>query len=170
VAEHLLRTAGKSILGAPGIRADDRGRAINPWREVQREDVGEGFLTGHSISRDLMAFARANPEEARSLIEATIKSAVLDAVHGDTDEDFEGRNYAAMAFLADMSDFLTLAAASLNLEPTLAEGEAYARRHVEAMRPLNTKKRLERKSRPNAKDVLAKAMRREPPRKEADHG
>lgn len=108
--------AGKIMKGAPQLN----------WREVPKQDAGEGHLTGHTLERELMELARRHPQEAVDQIMAAMKLSHLDEC-GSSSEDYgQTKSFAARAFWFDMVGHLEAGAKHFDAEAHFNERAAEA--------------------------------------------
>lgn len=109
--EESRRRIGKKIQRVP--RPD--------WRKVPAEGPGEGQLTGHCFARDLMAFAKENPEGSFRVIEEAMKLSLLESFAGLGAFD-NSKSWAAISFQCDMIQHLVEAAQYVDYEKRYAIG------------------------------------------------
>lgn len=135
---------------------------IVDWRDVPRERIGEGMLTGHRVVRDLMSLATRNPEDAATKIRQVLQQAVLADVGemSHSDDDMAGRKWAAQSILFDFADHIVAASQRIDFEAKFAAGAARATEMIESLEPTNKPGlRTDQRSRRTAAKAIKRAMK-----------
>jgi hypothetical protein len=135
---------------------------ILDWRDVPRERMGEGMLTGARVARDLMALAKRSPQQAEKKIETALQQAFLDWLGEDTqiDDDMAGRKWAARALISGLVHHLAAASQHVDFEARFDERAAYAVELIKRLEPTNkTNPKPDQRARRMAKQLIHRAMR-----------
>lgn len=153
--------AKKTVPENIGVQLSPKGRPIPIWRTVQPERLGEGTLTGHRLARDVMAFASENPDESEQLIEAALRSAMLDSLSegGDSENDHASRRWAASAFLSVMASYIAFAAQRVDFQARFESEAEYAVDLIKRLEPTNkTGPEVDQRARRAAREAIKKVM------------